>query len=297
MDLLKEIINCPLRTPIEEQMKAYFSPIKEDFGKKILYALSLDKDIKPTLEYNKRMRPFLIRWSSQAAGLTLDDDFVKLARDIEMKHQATLIIDDIQDWWKLRCWRKPTYIKYWIKTALNIAYLLAVSWPVQLTKKYFWTKWNLLHDYSQFRKNCFINLVSWQELDLSANGSKRSIKDYYDIADWKTGELINLALHYWTMPYEYLYSKEKSEAITRFSMIFARLYQILDDMKDVETWTNLDSSNIFHYVRNYEELNNLYNKLRGNLVQHHNIIKKLWVVKDDRLLDVIDAIIQKKFAP
>ena len=79
-------------------------------------------------------------------------------------------------------------------------------------------------------------------------------------------------------------------------MWFARLYQIMDDIKDVKDGKNLDSSNVFHYVNwMYKELNNLYKKLRDDLIQSHNIMKNLWIIKDDRILNVIRVLIPKSF--
>jgi geranylgeranyl pyrophosphate synthase len=40
------------------------------------------------------------------------------------------------------------------------------------------------------------------------------------------------------MPYEYLYNQEKSEELSKFSMLFARLYQIMDDIKDIKDIDN-----------------------------------------------------------
>ena len=102
------------------------------------------------------------------------------------------------------------------------------------------------------------------------------------------------------MPYEGLYSAEKSEALTRFSMIFARLYQIMDDVKDVRDlknwveWAKLDPSNVYYYVnQNSEELNDLFWSLRRELLESYKKLKELWVVKYDYILDVIQIFLDK----
>ena len=293
--ILKEIYDNPVRIAVERNIRTIFER-QYIINKSLLYTLCLDKELKPTLEYNKRMRPFLIWLSSNAAWLEQSDIFGKLATVVELIHQSTLPADDIQDNSEIRCWRPALWKKFWINTTIDLILLLSASGPTYYAKILWEDKNWKLHNYSDFLQKTLNNLVSWQELDLSANKSKRSIDDYFEIVDWKTWALINLSLHFWTLPYEYLYSKEKSEALTKFSIWFAHLYQIMDDVKDIKDWVKLDSSNIFHYVNwSYEELNNLYKKLRDNLIQSHNTIKRLWIIKDDWILDVIRILIPKIF--
>lgn len=294
--VLNDIYNNPIRTLVELNLMKKFESLKGNIKDAIFYTLCLDEQLLPTLDYNKRMRPYLIRLSSSAACLDYDSIFWELATIVELIHQSTLPADDIQDKSEIRCWRQVLWKKFWVNTAINTILLLAASGSTQYAKILADDKNWKLHNYSDFFQEILNNLVNWQDLDLSANENKRSMDDYLEIVDWKTWALINLALHFWTMPYKDLYSQEKSEALTKFSMWFARLYQIMDDMKDVKDWVNLDSSNVFHYVnRNYEELKNLYKKLRDDLVQSHNTIKELWIIKDDWILDVIRVLIPKNF--
>lgn len=301
--ILEDIYNNPVRLAVECNIKTIFEKLDiinkaqlDIINEALFYTLCLGKELEPTFEYNKRMRPFLIWLSSNAAWLEQSDIFGKLATVVELIHQSTLPADDIQDNSEIRCWRPALWKKFWINTTIDLILLLAASGPTYYAKILWEDKDWELHNYSDFLQKILNNLVNWQELDLSANDSKRSINDYFEIVDWKTWALINLSLHFWMMPYEYLYSEGKSEALTKFSMWFARLYQIMDDVKDIKDWVKLDSSNIFHYVNwSYEKLNNLYKKLRDNLIQSHNTIKKLWIIKDDWILDVIRVIIPKNF--
>lgn len=297
--VLNDIYNNPIRFLVESNLMKKFESLKGTIKDAIFYTLCLDeqfKSIRPTLDYNKRMRPYLIRLSSSAAWLEQDSIFWDLATVAELIHQSTLPADDIQDKSEIRCWRQALWKKFWYETAINAILLLAASGSLHYAKTLANDKNWKLHNYYDFFQENLNNLVNWQDLDLSANDGKRSISDYFKIVDWKTWTLINLALHFWTMPYKYLYSKEKSEALTKFSMWFARLYQIMDDIKDVKDGKNLDSSNVFHYVNwMYKELNNLYKKLRDDLIQSHNIMKNLWIIKDDRILNVIRVLIPKSF--
>jgi hypothetical protein len=84
-------------------------------------------------------------------------------------------------------------------------------------------------------------------------------------------------------------------------MLFARLYQIMDDIKDIKDidnrvkWVKLDPSNIYYYVdQNSEKLNDLYWILRNKLFETHNNLKELWVVKNDEILEVIKNILPNK---
>ena len=246
------------------------------------------------------MRPFLIWLWSNAAELKQDHIFWELATVVELIHQSTLPADDIQDNSEIRCWRDALWKKEWINTTIDLILLLAASGPTYYAKTLREDKNGILHDYSDFLQATLINLVSWQELDLKADNLWKSINDYFDIVDWKTWALINLALHFWTMPYEYLYSQEKSEALTKFSMIFARLYQIMDDVKDIKDmedwnqWAKLDPSNIYYYGdQNSEVINDLFKNPREELFNSHDELKRLWVVKNDGIRDVINMLIPK----
>ena len=298
--ILTDVYNNPVRKAVEYNVRELFKNQKV-IKQPLLYTLCLDEILEPTLEYNKRMRPFLIWLWSKAAELKQDNIFWELATVVELIHQSTLPADDIQDNSDIRCWRDALWKKAWINTTIDLILLLAASGPTYYAKILRKDKNVILHDYSDFLQSSLINLVSWQELDLKADKWWRLIEDYFDIVDWKTWALINLALHFWIMPYEGLYSAEKSEALTRFSMIFARLYQIMDDVKDVRDlknwveWAKLDPSNVYYYVdQNSEKLNDLYWILRNKLFETHNNLKELWVVKNDEILEVIKNILLDK---
>ena len=291
--------NNPVRNAVDDNFRNLFGG-EEILKNALFYTFCLDQDLEPTLEYNKRMRPFLVLLWSIAAELEQDNIFGELATVVELIHQSTLPADDIQDNSDIRCWRDALWKKVWINTTIDLILLLAASGPTHYAKILWWKKGWLLHNYSDFLQTTLINLVSWQELDLKANKWWRFIEDYFKIVDWKTWALINLALHFWTMPYEYLYSKEKSEALTNFSMIFSRLYQIMDDVKDIknvadwEEWAKLDPSNIYYYVdQNPEQLSKLWKDLRKELLNSHKKLKKLWVVKNDAILKVTNLLIPK----
>lgn len=290
-DILKDIHENPVRKAVERNIKELFKN-QSIINGALFYTLCLDKILEPTFEYNKRMRPYLIWKWSNAAELKQDAIFGELATAVELVHQSTLPADDIQDNSDTRCWREALWKKAWINTTIDLILLLATSGPTYYAKILWWDKNWFLHNYSDFLQTTRINLVSWQELDLKADKWWKSINDYFNIVDWKTWALINLALHFGTMPYEYLYTKEKSEALTKFSMIFSRLYQIKDDIDDVVKWAKLDSSNIYYYVdQSPERLNDLWENLREELFNSYNELKEFWVVKNNKILDVINILI------
>ena len=305
--ILWEIYKNPVRTAVEYNIKSMFE--KQDIiNGALFYTLCLDKALEPTLEYNKRMRPFLIWLSSNAAWLEQNEIFGKLATVVELIHQSTLPADDIQDNSEIRCWRLSLWKKVWINTTIDLILLLAASGPTYYAKILWEDKSWKLHDYSDFLQKTLISLVCWQELDLSADESKRSIDDYYKIVDWKTWALINLSLHFWIMPYEDLYSQEKSKTLTEFSNHFARLYQVMDDLKDIKDaekrkeWAKLDPSNIYYYVdQDLKKIEDLREDLHKKLLNSYNELKELWIVKNDCIFDVIrilvsEIIFKKEFA-
>ena len=301
--ILHDVYNNDSRDLVESNFRKIFKNWGNVLDDSLLYTLCMDEKLKPTLEYNKRMRPFLVWLSSNAAGLQRSDVFWELSTVVELIHQCTLPADDIQDDSEFRCWRLALWKKVWTGTAINLILLLALSWWIYYAKISSWDNtWNL-HNYSDFLFTTAFNLVYWQQLDLSANDDLRSIKDYYNIVDGKTWALINLSLHFWTMPYQELYTEEKSQALTKFSMIFARLYQIMDDVKDIKDvedwkeWAKLDSSNIYFYlIKNHVNLSKLYGDLKKWLIRTHNKLKKLWVVKYDYLLDLVKVLLpEEKF--
>ena len=297
--ILRDIYNNPVREIVECNIRDLFKE-QSNIHEALRYTLCLDDEVlKLTFEYNKRMRPFLIWLWSKAAELKQDNIFWELATVVELIHQSTLPADDIQDNSDIRCWRDALWKKAWINTTIDLILLLAASGPTYYAKTLRKDKDGRLHDYSDFLQSTLNYLISWQELDLKADKRWRSIeKNYFEIADGKTWALINLALHFWTMPYDSLYSTEKSKALTKFSMIFARLYQIMDDVKDIkdvevwEEWAKLDSSNIYYYVdQKTEKLNDLWKILCKVLFNSHNELKGLWIVKNDGILNVVNILI------
>ena len=97
------------------------------------------------------------------------------------------------------------------------------------------------------------------------------------------------------MPYQDLYTEEKSQALTRFSMLLARLYQIKDDIDDINKNKELDPSNIYYYVdQDSEKLNSLCKNLREELFIAHNKLKELKIVKYDYLLDLVKVLLPEE---
>jgi len=293
--ILHDVYNNDSRDLVESNFRKIFKNWGNVLDDSLLYTLCMDEKLKPTLEYNKRMRPFLVWLSSNAAGLQRSDVFWELSTVVELIHQCTLPADDIQDDSEFRCWRLALWKKVWTGTAINLILLLALSWWIYYAKTSSWDNtWNL-HNYSDFLFTTAFNLVYWQQLDLSANDDLRSIKDYYNIVDGKTWALINLSLHFWTMPYQELYTEEKSQALTRFSMLLARLYQIKDDVDDVNKNKKLDPSNIYYYVdQDSEKLNSLCKNLREELFIAHDKLKQLKIVKYDYLLDLVKVLLPEE---
>ena len=65
--VLNDIYNNPIRSLVEHNFMKMFESLKGTIKDAIFYTLCLDEQLVPTLDYNKRMRPYLIRLSSSAA--------------------------------------------------------------------------------------------------------------------------------------------------------------------------------------------------------------------------------------
>ena len=97
------------------------------------------------------------------------------------------------------------------------------------------------------------------------------------------------------MPYKDLYTEKKSQALTIFSMLLARLYQIKDDIDDINKNKELDPSNIYYYVdQNSEKLNSLCKNLLKQLFIAHDKLKELKIVKYDYLLDLAEVLLPEE---
>ena len=296
INLLNDIYKNPVRKRVEDNIRRIYKNTDVIYNP-VSYTVCLNEQLKQTYDYNKRMRPFLIWLWSIAAWLKQNDVLGELATTIELIHQSTLPADDIQDKSENRCWKQALWKKVWTNTTIDIILLLAASGPTYYANILWKDKNWILHDYSDFLLTTLINLVSWQELDLKANEWWKTIDDYYKIVDGKTGALLDLALHFGTMPYEYLYTEEKSQAITEFAMELARLYQICDDIDDIKKWNKLDPSNIHNYAditKNPEKMDKIYQALYNKLEKAHNKLLELKVVKENYLMELANVLLPKE---
>lgn len=295
--ILEDMFGNDVRNGVSKRIKTIYEWCTLEHS--LFYTLLFDKTPEKTFEYGKMFRTYLVKLARSAAGLWIgvNDISVKLPEVVELIHQSTLPIDDIQDNSEMRCWRQALWKIVGKDEATLTGFLLMWSWGTQYANILWEDKDGILYNYSYFLQKTLTNLICWQLLDLKANETWKTIEDYFKIVDGKTWALINLALHFWTMPYEWLYTEEKSEMLTKFSMSFARLYQIYDDIDDIKKWKELDPSNIYYYAdiaKHPENLGKIYLELHDELKEAHDKLLKLWVLKENYLIDLANVLLPKE---
>lgn len=273
----------------------------------ILYHLCLgNNNISPTLEHSKRLRAYLCLLFAEEAGHNIND-IVPLAVTVELLHNSTLIIDDIQDNDYQRCGKTALWVKVGLADAINAAYFLGLFSQSYLNIQrqnygYF--------DYSTLFAESLNKLISGQQKDInSLNDEDKSIESYYEISIGKTGALLNMACCLGCFPKEF--NSIQSVFIKEFTDLFSCAYQIFDDLSDLNNYlisdkNKIDKSNIFYYLSKQSNLSKqnikealpqikslqseLVTKLSGSI----NKMKSTRIIKTEKLNQFINTIIKSQ---
>jgi geranylgeranyl pyrophosphate synthase len=250
MDFLQELFFSKKRQLVDYELKRIANNCisNPQLSENILYHLCLNENIAPTMEHSKRLRAYLCLLFAEGAGYEISD-IVPLAVTVELLHNSTLIIDDIQDNGAIRCGKKALWKKAGLANALNASYFLGL-----FSQSYFATQKQKYgyYDYSQLFAETTDKLISGQQSDINAYDiENKNLDAYCEIAKGKTGALINLCIHFGCMPY--VYNQQTSTLLKEFADLFACAYQILDDLSDLQKYMSanqavLDSSNIFYFT-------------------------------------------------
>ncbi|MBN1169234.1 polyprenyl synthetase family protein [Candidatus Woesebacteria bacterium] len=182
----------------------------------------------------KRLRPQLYISCLETFGVNYKE-YLDLAVVIELIHNATLILDDIEDEGMLRRGKPTLHIKYGLDTAVNSGFLLHIL-PMRLVldreKDLSYGKklkiWNLYYE-------SLVNVGLGQAMDIywhkHINGDI-SIRHYLEMARLKTGSLMRMSvgmacivagLH-----------KKSMEKFEKFAESLGLAFQIIDDSLDIK---------------------------------------------------------------
>ncbi len=249
MSIIDELFFSEERKELDSELKKViiYNTDSLDLRENILYHFGFDNNSKPTLEHSKRLRAYLCLKFSECQKIPFEK-VLPLSVTIELFHNSTLIVDDIQDNDTIRCDKLALWKKTNISQAINAAFFLS-----NLSQAYFHLKRDehKYHNYS-FEYSKLINRIfCGQQLDIDSSKNKtKSLKNYEDMVVGKTGELISLSCKMGYMPFDF--SEKGSKYIDIFARNFAILYQIKDDIEDLNQFFNntksIDSSNIAYYL-------------------------------------------------
>ena len=243
-----------------------------------IYHMRLDTEIDaPSLDYSKRLRPYLCMLFGNENNHD-KEVMCSLATSIELVHNATLIVDDIQDNDDYRCGRKALWQLKGIPEAMNCAFFLASIGQSLYHKTQVSNK---LHDYSDYFHKQFGLLISGQQKDLSrtAKGSD----SYFDMVDGKTGSLLQLCCVLGAYPHGG--NSLMISELEKFALSFSRIHQLNDDIDDIEHGKK-SSGGIRDYI-NVSEVQVLKNKIIIELEYQLDRLYDMGLIKTDKLRTIV----------
>lgn len=139
----------------------------------------------------KRWRPILLMLNSHAFGSK--HDYSELSAIVEIAHNGTLIVDDIEDGSDERRGDKAVHLKYGIDMAINSANLIYFM-PDIVLEKFDMTAETKNRIYQLYFQN-MRRVHLGQGLDIQWHNSKAvpSLEDYCEMCRLKTGSLSSMA--------------------------------------------------------------------------------------------------------
>ena len=199
--------------------------------------LSLDKNLREPikdfiLRGGKRWRPILFLTTLKLLGLDWKK-YIDIAFAIELAHNATLIIDDIEDSADLRRGKPTCHKIFGVDIAVNAGntiYFLPIKILQERNYKNNQQKLKVLQIYSEE----MINVHFGQALDITWHRKPHliKIKQYMEMTRLKTGGLIRMAGRMACV----MANKENLEKnIIRFSELAGIAFQIKDDALELES--------------------------------------------------------------
>ncbi len=210
----------------------------------------LYEKMKYSLLNGKRIRPLLAILINK--GLGTDKDPIDSAIAIELMHSLSLVHDDVIDREILRRGGTPFYIKFSFEDTLLIAdYIFGAI--IKLVNKY--------------NKPEIFNVLSYASIEMSRGEAREllltnklkkiQLEEYLQIIDEKTASLFAASAKIGA-----LLSKkpELSHDMENLGKNFGIIYQIKDDLKDIEkgrteiiTFLDVDLNKLEYLINSFEE--------------------------------------------
>ncbi len=236
------IINSPYRQKINNELKSLLetSLAGHSLIKEIFYHLRLDSAPSDSvISHSKRLRGHLCLLIADILGVDISR-VMPVACAIELYHNATLIIDDIEDASETRCNRDSLWKKSGISQAINVAWILKSCAELTLL--------------NQKSENFYYRIVleklikgiiligEGQTLDLNASQLWREGLDYYyKVVGLKTGVLLGIACEIGSLS---RLSQEKAREYYDFGLSLGVAHQIEDDIEDIILFMKNDAQPI-----------------------------------------------------
>lgn len=242
-DGLQELFDSPKRRLADQELERVIraSASSDLLIDDLLYHLRLDAGPpEPTLGYSKRLRAHLCLLLAEEQGHDLELALPS-AVTIELIHNATLIVDDVQDGDTQRCGRLALWKKTSVAEAMNAAFFLAC-----MAQAYYHTKTRELGllNLGEEIVAAIGSLISGQHEDISFDPLRdRSVSSYERIVDGKTGALLHLSCLMGCCPRTSADIPHR-DLLHAFAVSLARVHQLQDDLDDLLDMTTLPAKTI-----------------------------------------------------
>jgi geranylgeranyl pyrophosphate synthase len=256
---------------------------------------------EPVKYYNelkgKNIRKYIANILGTSIGVD-QQDIQKLDEIVSIIHNASLVVDDIQDNSFLRRNQPCAHIKYGVPLSINAAYLCTFKILNELNKR---------NDISQITKNKIVENIYYthigQGMDIYYTQHKiiPTIADYDKMMEYKTGMLFYTILDLLMENTKNVIIKKKYDELTLCLYNFSLFFQIRDDyinLTDPIYWKergfcqDFDEQKISYLItyctnnkmKDYELINNLMTKSNKTNEDKIEILK---LMKYNGLFDII----------
>lgn len=286
MDIVSELFFSNFRAEVDKALKSKIksTATNTELYQSCIYHLRLDDDIiSPTLEYSKRIRPYFCMLIGSENGYNMDM-ICALASSIELIHNASLIVDDIQDNDTFRCGREALWSLIGIPKAASCAYFLeGIGQQLfhDTMRRY------SLYDYTSYFYEQMIALVNGQHDDLCE--AKQGIESYLSMVDGKTGALLRLSFILGATPHDY--DANKVLVIENLANSFARIHQLNDDIDGIKDNKKNDTS-ILEYIPS-SDLITVKNYLTCELFNTLEEVYRQEIVRTKKFEQVITTLVTR----
>jgi len=251
-ELVKKLFFWPQREKLEKYLKNLLEEnlIDNHFLEHILSHVGLKHKILPTIEHSKRLRGNMSLLISK--GLKLDDESaLNIASILELIHQTSLVMDDIQDESEERCEREALWKTVGSKQAAIIEDVMINTFFNIIVDK-FHKKDNFIEIYHYFNK-LINNMAFWQSCDIDAwKHFHKGTSFYYDNIIKKTAALIEATCYIPSLVHGNI-PEETSKKLSQFGYSLGLCHQFEDDIDDIKylfdnnSW-EIDSGNIINFI-------------------------------------------------